>query len=388
MVLLSGLGWTLPAPAVAAWGQDAAQASSASRLVGAITAINGKSLTVKPDSGAPATITVSDTARIFQTAPGAKTLAGATASQFSDLAVGDRVLIAIHPGPDGSPMATTVVALKQAAIAQAQQEEVADWQHRGVGGLVKTVDATAGTVTIAAGSRTFTIHVTPKTTVRRYDPDSIKFADAKPSTLAQIQPGDQLRARGDKSADGSEVTADEIVSGTFRNIAGTVVSSDPAANTVTVTDLATKKPVMIHIAADSQMHMLSPEMAQMLAARLKNGGSRPQGAAASASAGTPPTAPAGAPSENGQGGPRAGGGGGRSGDLSQFLQRTPVLQLSALHKGDAVMIVATQGTSNAATAVTMLAGVEPILSASPSASQNVFSASWNLGGGGAAEGTQ
>jgi hypothetical protein len=52
------------------------------------------------------------------------------------------------------------------------------------------------------------------------------------------------------------------------------------------------------------------------------------------------------------------------------------------------MIVATQGTSNAATAVTMLAGVEPILSASPSASQNVFSASWNLGGGGAAEGTQ
>jgi hypothetical protein len=36
--------------------------------------------------------------------------------------------------------------------------------------------------------------------------------------------------------------------------------------------------------------------------------------------------------------------------------------------------------------VTLLAGVEPILTAS--ASQNMFSASWNLGGGGGEEGTQ
>ena len=38
----------------------------------------------------------------------------------------------------------------------------------------------------------------------------------RPST--QIQPGDQLRARGEKSADGTEITAEEVVSGTFRNI--------------------------------------------------------------------------------------------------------------------------------------------------------------------------
>jgi hypothetical protein len=376
LILLGSMGSPLVFPALAAQGQEAAP--QASRLVGAITAINGKSLTVKPDSGAPTTVTVSDSAHILQTAPGAKTLAGATPIQLSDLAVGDRVLIAVHAGTDGAPVATTVVALKQAEIAQAQQAEQADWQRRGVSGLVKTVDAAAGTVTIAAGSRTFTIHVTPKTVVRRYAPDSIKFSDAKPSTLAQIQPGDQLRARGDKSADGSEVTAEEIVSGSFRNIAGMVVSSDPGANTVTVTDLATKKPVVIHIAADSQLHKLPPEMAQILAARFKNAGARAQGA--------PQAAPASPAPENGQGGSRPGGG--RSGDLSQSLQRTPVLQLSELHKGDAVMIVATQGTPDAATAVTLLAGVEPILTASPSASQNMFSASWNLGGGGEGEGTQ
>jgi hypothetical protein len=119
----------------------------------------------------------------------------------------------------------------------------------------------------------------------------------------------------------------------------------------------------------------------MLAARFKSAGS---GRAESASQSTAQPAAGAPPSENGQG--QRPGGGQRSGDLSQFLQRTPVLQLSDLHKGDAVMIVATQGTSDSATAVTLLAGVEPILTASPSASQNMFSASWNLGGGGSGEG--
>jgi hypothetical protein len=44
----------------------------------------------------------------------------------------------------------------------------------------------------------------------------VKFADAKPSQLADLRKGDQVRARGDKTPDGSEMTADEIVSGQFR----------------------------------------------------------------------------------------------------------------------------------------------------------------------------
>jgi hypothetical protein len=386
LIAFGGWGNALTHPALAVGApQQAAQQSSATRLVGSIAAIDGKTITVKPDSGAPTTVTVSDTARILQTAPGAKTLADATPIQLTDLAVGDRVLMAIRPAADGSAStATTIIAVKQAAIAQEQKAEQTDWQRRGVGGIVKTVDAATGTVTIAAGSRVLTVHASPKTIVRRYDPESIKFSDAKPSTLAQIQPGDQLQARGDRSADGSEVTAEEIVTGSFRNIAGTVTSADAAANSVTVTDLATKKAVVVHITPNSQLHKLPATMAQMLAARFKNPGSgRAEGAPQQA-------ASAPNPSENGQAGQHPSGGGGmRSGDLSQFLQHTPALQLSELHKGDAVMIVATQGTPDAVTAVTLLAGVEPILTASPSASQNMFSASWNLGGGGTAgEGTQ
>ena len=374
-LVLAGL---VPVPVALEAAQTPEAAAQAIRVVGTIAAIDGKSLTIKPDAGATVIVIVSDTARVLRTEPGAKTLAGASPIQMTDLAVGDRVLLAVTPGAAGAPgTAMTVIAMKRSDIAQRQRAEQADWQRRGVGGLVKTVDPATGTVTITAGSQTLVIHTSSTTIFRRYDPESIKFSDAKPSSLDQIHPGDQLRARGDRSADGSEVTADELVFGSFRNIGGIVESVDVAANTVTVNDLETRKPIVIRVTADSQMHKLPEMMARALAARLKN----PNGAGVGA---------AGA-SQAEEGASRQGAGTGaspgaqRGGDLSQMLQRTPAVQLGDLHKGDAVMIVATQGTPAAATAVTLLAGVEPLLTASPAASQSMFSASWSLGGGSAAD---
>lgn len=375
--------------AVSPLGARAAQTASApaspARVVGAVTAISGSSVTVKPDTGTPVTFTVGEGARILETQPGAKTLAGATAIQLSGIAVGDRVLAMLQAGANGSAAATTVIAMKQAALAQHQEAEEADWQKRGVGGLVKSVDTAAGTVTIASGSRNITIHTTPTTVIRRYSADSIKFSDTRPSTLAQIEPGDQLRARGAHSADGSAVTAEEIVDGTFRNIAGTVLSTDADANTVTVRDLATKKPVVIHITAESRMHKLPEEMAQNLAKRLKRDGGHEAGEHSAAGAGNAEAAHAGNSEARPERGQARGGQRGstqQGEDLSQMLKGTPAVQISELHKGDAVMIVATEGTPGSATAVTLLAGVEPILTASPSASKSMFSASWNVGGGG------
>jgi len=52
-----------------------------------------------------------------------------------------------------------------------------------------------------------------------------------------------------------------------------------------------------------------------------------------------------------------------------------------LQKGDAVYILATEGSTTAPhTVVTMLSGVEPILEASPGA-QAMMLTPWNLGGG-------
>ena len=190
-------GATLPLSAEA--GQTATAATA--RLLGTVTTISGDTITIKSDAGVVATITVSDATRIVQTAPGQKDLSGATPIQAKDLAVGDRVLVRATPGSaENTYTAQAVIAMKQTDIAQKQQQDREDWQKRGVGGLVKSVDAAGGTVVVTAGSRTYTIHTTPKTIVRRYAPDSVKFDDAKVSGLDQIKPGDQLRARGDRSA--------------------------------------------------------------------------------------------------------------------------------------------------------------------------------------------
>ncbi len=398
----------LPGSALAAPVQEAATTAAAapgSRVSGTVTAIAGNVLTVKDDKGTEAKVTVPDSAKLLQLPAGAKSLSAATPIKVADIAVGDRILA--KTAPDGSNYtASTVVAMKQADIAQKQEKDRQDWQTRGISGLVKSVDPAAQTVTISTGSgataKAVVIQASKTTTIRRYAPDSTKFDDAKPATLDQIKPGDQLRAKGDKGADGTEFTAEDIVAGTFRNIAGTVVSVDAAAKTVTVTDLATKKPFTVDVNADTQLHKLSPMMAQGIAMRLKGGAGSPGAPGANGAAGAAATPPSGGGAQQGSasgagaggwqgrqtgasgGAPSAGAGGApgqRGGDLQQALNRAPALDLADLKKGDAIMVLTTEGqTPGEATAITLLAGVEPLLQASPSASQSVLSASWNLGG--------
>jgi hypothetical protein len=246
-------------------------------------------VTLATDAGAEITVTVQDSTRLVKTAPGQKDLTGATAIQLKDLQVGDRILVRGTPAEDSKSIAATaIIVMKKSDIEQRQANERADWQKRGVGGLVTAVDPVSGTITISSaalsGNKSIAIHTSKDTTIRRYAPDSVKFDDAKLATLDQIQAGDQLRARGDRNPDGTELTAQEIVSGSFRNIAGTVISTDAAANTLTVTDLKTKKPVTVKLTPDSQFRKLPPMMAQIIAARM-NGASGAPGATGSSPAG-------------------------------------------------------------------------------------------------------
>jgi len=53
-------------------------------------------------------------------------------------------------------------------------------------------------------------------------------------------------------------------------------------------------------------------------------------------------------------------------DLQRLISRAPAVSLTDLHKGDAVVILSTEGTaSGAGTAITLVSGVEPILQAAP-----------------------
>lgn len=361
---------------------QAQQTPASSRVIGTVASVSGNSVSVKTDAGPVVSVAVPDTANIVRTAPGSKTLTGAAKIALSDVETGDRVLMLVAGDP---PTAKVVVVNKQSDIAARQQQEQADWARRGVGGLVKSVDTAAGTVTITATDSTLVIHTAPNTIIRRYAPDSVKFSDAQSSTLAAIQPGDQVTARGDRSGD--DVTAEEIVSGSFRNVAGTVVSTDASAGTLTVKDLVTKRTVMIKTTPDSDLRKLDPQMAQIIAVRLKAAGSGAAAPGAGAPAGAAPGGGGGQyRGQGGQGGPGAGQGGGNA--LARVLQRSPEIHVSDLHKGDAVMIVATSGDPDSATAIRLLAGVEPMLQASASGSQSMFSSAWSGLGGGSAGGDQ
>jgi hypothetical protein len=347
-------------------------------IQGTITVLGSNTLSVKSDANGVTQIEVPSTAAILRIAPGAKDLSAAAKILFSDLAVGDRVLVTPDPKATGaSVQALRIIAMKQSDLALKQQKDREDWQLRGVGGPVKSVDVAAGVIVLSSGSgataKTITVHTTKATVLKRYAPASVRYDEAKPASIDAIHAGDQLRARGAKSADGTELAAEETISGSFRNIAGTVVSLDAAGATLVVKDLTTKKPVTIKIAAETQMLRLEDRMAQMLAIRLKGSAA---GAGGNGTAGGPRGGGTG-------GGGRSGGMGGGGFDPQMMLSRAPAIHLIDLKKGDAVMLVATDGTAEVS-AITLLAGVEPLLEA-PAASQNLLS-NWSLNSGaGAAE---
>ncbi len=246
----------LAAPSAPLLAQAAAPAPQ--RILGAVTAIQGNAVTVQPEGASAVTVQLTPQTRLLRTAPGETTLKNATPMQPADLAVGDRVLV--RPTPDGA--AALLIAMKQGDIAQHHQQESAAWQH-GVFGIVQTAEAGAITLKAQGNAPPVVIHLTPATAVRRYAPDSTSFADTRKSTPAAIHPGDQVRARGTRGEAGIE--ADEVVAGSFRDIAGTVLSADPSAGALTLTNLVTKKPETLHLDPNTQMRKLPPDLAARLA---------------------------------------------------------------------------------------------------------------------------
>lgn len=371
-------------------------APSSSKVIGTIESIdptNGKAQ-VKTDAGPVWSVNLSDQTRIVRVPPGEKDLSKAVRIRPVDLSAGDRVLARGATGADPNTLtASALIVMTKADIAQKQAHDEAEWAQRGVGGIVTAVDPNANQITVnvrsAGGVKPLIIQVGPNTVVRRYAADSVKFADAKPSTLNEIVPGDQVRALGTRSEDGSQFAAQEVVSGSFRTIAATVISADPAANTVAVQDLANKQRITVHVNADTLMRRIPEQIATMLAMRLKGAGrapgGEPGGAPGNGAAGahpgeSPPPAGGGSWRQGGGGaGPRAG-----HPDLRQMLERMPPVQLSELKKGDALIISSSSSSDPTnITAINLVAGVEPFLAAAPrTAGGQVNLGSWNLDMGG------
>ena len=402
VLLAALLGGGVGTPFLLAQAPAAPATSPSGRALGTVKSVTGSTVALTTDAGQSLTVTLGSGVRVQQLAPGSTDLKTAEASSADAITVGDRVLVSGTPGDTGTLTATRVILMKSSAIAQRNQSSQADWIRRGSGGIVTAVDPATKDISISSGTRKVTVDTTGSTIFRRYAPGSVKFEEAKPGTLAQIQPGDQLRVRGEKSGDGSTITAEEIVSGAFKNLSGTIVSMNPATNSLVIKDLTTKKNETVDVTGDSDLRMLPPEMAARFAAR--RGAGAAGGTTAAAASGTTASATGSAPQataggrptgegaaagagyagrggrEAGSGGPGAGGSR-AGGDLSQMIPRLPKITLSELKPGEALMIVASGNGGGDYTAITLLGGVEPLLTGP--AGRDISISPWSLGSGGA-----
>ena len=347
-------------------------AANRSQISGTVTSVNtdGNQLSLKSDKGGDISVAITDRTLILRIPPGETDPKKGSKIALATLNAGDRaVIIGPLPADPKTWAATAVLVMSKSDVASLKQKDQDDWKKRGTTGTVTAIDAAARTVTIKSGSRTFTVQPSEKTSYHRYALDSARFSDAKPSGFPEIKTGDQLRVLGNKSEDGAVIQAEKIAFGTFRQIAATITAINPQIGEMTVKDLATKKPLTVKVDADSTMRKLPEMMARGMARRYAPGAAQGEGAGAAGPGGYP-------------GGGRGGMGGGRSGDLSQMLDNLPALPLSELKPGDAIMVSTTQGTdSGKVTVIMLLAGVEPLLTASPTATRDIMSG-WNLSGGG------
>ncbi|MGE5055845.1 MAG: DUF5666 domain-containing protein [Acidobacteriota bacterium] len=379
-----------------------AQATTIAKGIGRIKTINGGTITLSPTSGSDIAVTVQPNARILRLTPGEKDLKNATPLQLQDLQVGDTIRVRGAGSEDGKTIsALEVIVITSSAVAAVTDQVRQDWQKRGVGGMVDSVDTATATIHISVprmgAKREVAVQTSKNTLIRRYAADSARPENAKTATIAQIRVGDQLRARGNRNADGSKLDAEEIYVGFFPQFSGIVKSVDANAGTLSVQDLSSKKTVEVRITPESRLHKVPAEIAHAFATSLKSMVPQALGGAPTSTGAKespmPAGSAAGSASPNGPmaQGSRAGGMHGAGRDLQQIIARLPSgsLQDMNLQKGDAVVILATEGASSSLkTVITLLSGVEPILRAAPSASDAMMLSPWSLGGAPGGEASQ
>jgi hypothetical protein len=353
------------------FGQTAAAAQSAdpgitaNGVIGEVVAVDAasKQIFVRTDAGSVVIITVADSTSFKRINPSDPSADKAAAMTFAEIGAGDRVLARGRPSDDRKTLAAPrmIFVSTKADLLAKQEAERAEWKRRGIVGVVSGLNPQTKEITLQTrgpqGPQPVVIPVTEKVKLRRYAPDTVKFADAKPSTFEEIKVGDQLRAKGDRSEDGARFTPEEVVTGSFRTAIGTITAVNPEKNELTITQMQGNQPLTIVVSKDSVLKRVPAEAMAMM------GGGRPGTPAGGApgAQGAPPAgaAPGGGPQRPSQGGP---GGGMRGMDIQQVFENLPPTTVAELKPGSMVIIASTVGVDpSRVTATQLVDGVGPIM---------------------------
>jgi len=376
----------------AAFGQTADPGITANGVIGEVVAVdsNAKQVFVKTDAGSVVVVAYADNTQVKKLAPGETTLTKAADMPAAELVAGDRVFARGAVSDDRKTVtARMLVVNTKADIARKHEAEREEWRRRGVSGVVTALNPATKEITIqpmggarpggpggpnggagggqpggqqaggppAAPAAVVIAAADSPVKFRRYAPNSVKFADAKASTFEELKVGDQLRAKGERSADGARFTPEEVVSGSFRTVVATVKSVDAQTRQLQVVTLEGNKPMTVIVSKDSDLKRVPEEFAQTM--MRGPGGQGGPGGAPGAGGGQPagqrgPGGPGGgAP---GEGGPRRMGGG-----IGEMLERLPAANVEDIKPNTMVVFSTTADDPSKATAIQLVAGVDPIV---------------------------
>ena len=338
-------GFVIAVAAIAIVCQPSAVAQQkVESMVGVVEQIdrNAKTATLKTDSGEIVKVTTVDSAVCLRIPAGEKTLSKAAPIKLEDISTGDRVLV--HGmKTDQTFIGQRLVVMPMAEVAKKREHDLDEWKRRGIGGIVREVNSQTGEITLelrgqGAGTR---VEVgTTKANFRRYVAGSLRFEEARTSTLTELRVGDQLRALGDKSADGRSFVAEQIVSGAFKTIGVTVLEIDQQKHEIHATTLDQKKPITIAINQDSVLHRISPPVAAAIAQKVKSDASKPSSPQAGQKPGQPVI------------------------DVQQMIDTLPAVSLAEIKAGDVLAVTgAVERDESRVVAIKVSAGVDLVLKA-------------------------
>jgi hypothetical protein len=369
------------APSTSASQQTGDAGITPNGAIGEVKVIDtaAKQLIVKTDAGSLVTVALGEKTVYMRLAPGEKTLTNATKIAFSDVGEGDRVWARGKVADDHKSVpASALIVMNKVDIAKKQEQERAEWKRRGILGIITALKPETKEITISsrsmAGPQSIIIPVSDKVEVRRYAPDSIKFADAKKAQFEDLKIGDQLRALGERATDGNAFTAEKVVTGSFRTVGGVVTAIDAATGEVKINDLQTKQPLTIAVKQDSVLRKFPPanEMGGMMMMARGGPGANGTPAGQTPQAGQPNKTQSngaqgrgGAPGQ-GPGQPGGPGGGMRFGgggmNVQDMLERLPIISIADVKVGDTIIVSSTKGADpTRLTAISLISGAETLL---------------------------
>jgi ribosomal protein L24 len=356
-------------------------------ISGDVSSISSEKIVLKTKDGDIEAV-LSGNTQYFRVPPENPTPKAAVAATFSEIGVGDKLLVTGILSDDKRTIpAKSVYLMSKSAIAERQAKEKEEWRTRGTIGKVVNFNPQTNVITIStrslAGEKTIAVKPKDNAEFYRYAPDSIEFSKATKSKISDIEPNDEIRILGDKNADGSEIQAERIVTGAFKTNGGTIKEINIEKNEIIISDFQTKKDIAIAISDFSILKQFPAEMAQRMAqfqmAGGGQGGFRPptQGNQQPTPQQNPQT-PRPTPNGMGQGGGFRAGGGGI--DDSRF----PSIKISDLKVGEMIGVLSTKNPDpSRIKAIKLFSGVEPFIKMSQMAAAQGGGNRQGGGGGGA-----